>query len=205
MKIGGKKLSSKPASDMIVFPREDGDIAIRANAIMDRTQFDNLCPIPKPPQKMVKGGIKVDDPDNPKYKILLNQHSAKFINWMTINSLCTVNKETHEDEPLEWETVDRLDPTTWAKWEDELKDSGFSDMDRKRIQNLVFGVNSISDARLDEARNSFLQHQGREQDQLSSQNTEQADMPSGEPASDSESDLLESRSPGTISMKRTGG
>ena len=201
MKIGGKRIDSKPASDFIVFPREGDDIAIRANAVMDRADFDRLAPIPKPPKKRVKGGNLVDDTDSPKYQLALNQHSTKFINWLTLTSLCGVNRETQEDMPIEWEKVDLSNPSTWHMWEDELKENGFSDMERKRIANLVLKVNSLTEDRLDEARQSFLQPKEAEAEPSSSLTIEQADTPSGEHANGLVSALQESQEAGTTSTQ----
>lgn len=201
MKIGGKKIDCKPASEMIVFPRESGDIALRANAVLDQEPFEKLCPLPKPPMKRVKGGKMVEDYDNPRFAKMVNQHSTKFIDWLIITSLCGVNKETKEDVPIEWETVDRSDQSTWHNWDDELRASGFSDMERKRVNGLVVTVNSLSERRLDEARESFLQPMEEVQDDSSSQTTEQNDTLSGEPVNGSVSDHPVSRKAGTTSTK----
>lgn len=201
MKIGGKQVDAAPASDFIVFPRNNGDIAIRANAVMDRAEFDKLVPMPQPPKKRIKGGALVDDTDSPKYLTALKQHGARFIDWLTITSLCGVNKETQEDDPIEWDTVDRQIPNTWRSWEDDLRANGFSDMERKRIYSLVMQVNSLTEARLDEARNSFLQPTELEVEPSSFPNTEHQDMQPGELANDSESDHLVSPKVGTDSTE----
>jgi hypothetical protein len=202
MKIGGKRIDSKPASEFLVFPRQDGDIAIRANAVMDRADFDRLVPLPKMPKKRIKGGESVDNPDDPRYLTLMNQHGQKFIEWLIVESLCGVNKETQEDEPIEWEKVIRGKPDTWKLWDEEFKEVGFSDMERKRIHGLVISVNSLSESRLDEARASFLLPKEEEPEPSSSPSSEQVDTPSGEPANDSESDPQESLGAGTISNQK---
>lgn len=201
MRIGGKKIDSAPASDFIVFPRKNGNIAIRANAVMDREEFDTLVPAPKPPKKRIKGNLLVDDPDSPKYIIALNQHGGKFMDWLVITSLCGIDSKTKDDAPIEWEEVHRQDPSTWNKWDSELKNNGFSDMERKRIYNLVMQVNSLNDSRLDEARNSFLLPPAEEAEDSSSPSSDQSDTQSGEPVNGSEFDLLASQKPGTISQK----
>lgn len=201
MKIGGKKVDYQPASDFIVFPRKDGDIAIRANAVMDRAEFDRLCPLPSPPKKRVKGGALVDNYEDPRYEGMLKDHGRKYTDWMILESLCSVDRDTQEDVPIEWEKVVRQKPETWHLWDDELKDAGFSDLERKRINNLVLQVNSLSDARLDEARNSFLQPREAESEASSSPSSEPSGTQSGEPASDSESDLQESQPVGTTSIQ----
>jgi hypothetical protein len=197
VKIKGQKIDSKPTSDFIVFPRDSGPIAVKANAILDRDEFDKVCPMPKPPKKRIKGGQMVDDPEHPRYIAALNQHSEKFLHWLIITSLCFMDPETKEDIPIEWEKVSRTDSFSWRYWDDEFKESGFGDMERKRIFSMVISVNSLSEARLDEARNSFLQHREVEPDESSSLATEQSGTPSGEPANDSESNHQESQTVGT--------
>jgi hypothetical protein len=197
MKIKGQKFDSKPSSDFIVFPRENGPVAVKASAILDRDDFDRVCPVPKPPKKRIKGGLMVDDPENPKYLVAMNQHSEKFLNWLIITSLCFMDPKTKEDIPIEWEKVDKTDPFSWRKWDDEFKESGFGDMERKRIYSMVMQVNSLSDARLDEARNSFLQSREAVPDESSFPITEQSDTQSGEPANGSESNHQESQIAGT--------
>jgi hypothetical protein len=56
MKIGGKKIQHGPATEIIVFPRENGeDLAFRATAMLDKTEFDKICTSHKPPKMRVKG------------------------------------------------------------------------------------------------------------------------------------------------------
>lgn len=205
MKISGKKISSPAVSDILVFPRPDGPIGFRARAIMDREGFDKLCPPPRMPQKTLRGGKKVDDVEHPNFVILANQHAAKYQNWMFLNGIYGVDPDTKEDVQLEWETVDRNDPSTYALWEDEMKEAGFSHMERMRLYNLVMEANSLSDAKLAEARASFLQPAEEEVEQSSFQPSEPSDMPSGELASVSESDHQVSKKHGTTLTKPIGG
>ncbi len=196
-KYKGQRIDSKPASDFIVFPRDDGPIAVKANAVLDRDDFDKVCPVPKPPKKRIKGGQMVDDPENPRYTVALNVHGQKFLSWLVITSLCFMDPETKEDIPIEWEKVSKTDPLSWRLWEEEFRDAGFADMERKRIHAMVIQVNSLSDARLDEARNSFLRPREEELDESSSLTIEQSDTQSGEPVNDSESNHQESPKVGT--------
>lgn len=187
MKIGGKKIEHPPASEIMVFPREGEDIALKAVALLDRKDFEKLCPLPKVPQMRIKGNKLVDNYDDPRYAKALTRYNKNFMEYLIIAGLCApAAKEGDPDIPIEWEKVQIGNRDTWYLWETELMESGFSDMERKRIHNMVASVNSLTESRLDEARNSFLQRQQEDNDELSSLTDEQSDTPSGEPASDSE-------------------
>lgn len=205
MKIGGTKLSSPAVSEILVLPRANGPVAFRAKAVMSRDPFDKLCPMPRLPQKTMKGGKKVDDYEHPNFTIIAAQHGTKYQNWMFISGLFSVDPKTHEDVEIEWEMVDRNDPSTYHLWEEELTEAGFSHMERMRIYNMVMEANTLSDTKLTEARNSFLRPEAEEVEPSSSPDSEPNDTPSGEPASDSESDHPASKRHGTSSTKQTGG
>lgn len=202
MKIGGKKVQHLPNSEIIVFPREDGeDLAFRATALLDRTDFDKYCPSPKPGKMRVRGnpGL-VENFDDPKFKQAIDVYNKMFMDYMFVSSLSAVNPvEGEPDLPIEWEKIKLNEKFTWRFWEDELKDAGLGDMERKRLYNTVMSVNSLNEAKMDEARRSFLQRQREGSDPSSSQMDEPTDMQSGEPANEQESVFQESQSPGTIS------
>ena len=200
MKIGGKKIDHGPATEMLVFPRGEGQIALRATALLDKSEFDRLCPQPKVPKMRARGGKMVENPEDPRYAKMLSTYNEKFLDYLLVAGLSApAEKEGEPDQPIEWEQVILADSSTWHLWNEELKESGFCDMERKRIYNAVCGVNSLTENRLEEARASFLQRQRQEQDESSSLTDEQTDTPSGEPASDLESDLQESQEAGMIS------
>ena len=48
MKIGGVEIKG-PHEELLILPRPDENIIIRAKAVMDMDVFDKLCPEPKPP------------------------------------------------------------------------------------------------------------------------------------------------------------
>lgn len=183
MKVRGQKVAVELASELIVFPRENGDIAFRATAVIDRSEFDRLCPSPLPPKKRIRGNRLVDDYDSPKYAAAQNEHNKRYFDWLAITCLAAANLDGEDDE-IEWETVDKLDASTWGNWLDEFRDAGFSEMERNRILNAVITANSLSESRLDEARQSFLAGPAEDQNPSSSPSTEQSVTPPGEPASD---------------------
>ena len=61
---------------------------------------------------------------------------------------------------LEWEIVNYDKPETWASYEEELREAGFSEIEIGRVVMGVMRANSLDESLIDEARNSFLHGQG---------------------------------------------
>lgn len=174
VKIAGKEVSRTLHEDVLVLPRGDEEpIVVRARAIPDFEEFNQLCPVPKPPGKLTKDGWQPNIEDD-TYKKRVEQYGIQRVGYMVINSLFE----------FEWDSVDMNNPKTWGKWEDELKEAGFTNVESNLIMALVLEVNSLDDSKLKAARESFLRGQAQEQSESSSQNTEQESSPSGEHVSD---------------------
>lgn len=179
MRIDGKKIT-EPHYELLVLPRPSGDIAIKAGAVISMDEFDKLCPVPKAPMKIMKGGKKEEDLQSPLHRQRIQDHGKKRLGYMLIKSL-------ESTENLEWEILNAADPNTWDKWEKELKDSGFSEMEIMRIIQTVMRANCLDEERLEEARSNFLLTQS-ELEQSSSLLDGQDSMPFGGPVRDSELD-----------------
>jgi hypothetical protein len=109
--------------------------------------FYRLCPIPTPPM-MLKGGRRVPDTEDKGYQTDVESHASKRSAYIIVRSL--------EPSQIEWDTV-RLDqPSTWLSWEDDLKQAKFSVVEINRIHRLVLEANCLDEAKLEEARKSFL-------------------------------------------------
>ena len=74
------------------------------------------------------------------------------------------------------------DPSTWKRWEEDLKSNKFSQAECNRISNLVMQANSLDEKYLEEAREVFLRGQGTPSGKSTGPNTEPNSTPSGEPA-----------------------
>lgn len=177
IKIAGKEVPAALNEDVLVLPRGDSMIVIRARALVDIEEFTKLCPEPKPPGKLTKDGWEPNLQDD-TYKKRIEQHNMQRAGYMVINSLAPTE--------IEWETVDLDNPKTWANWENELKDSGFTNVECNLILALVMDVNSLNEAKLKAAKDSFLLGQAQASETQSSPTTEPNDTQSGKPASDSE-------------------
>ena len=173
MRISGKKIEARLNEDVLILPRGESGLMIRAKAIPDFDDFNKICPVPKPPGKLTKDGW-VPNTEDETYKQRIEQHAVQRIGWMMIESL----------QEVEWDTVNPDDPKTWPKWEDDLKEAGFTTVEANHILALVLEVNSLNEVKLKEARDSFLRGQEQVQSESSSQTTERNDSQSGEPANE---------------------
>ena len=151
MKIQGKKIEGANR-EIIPIPRGEGnDIIFIAEAVLDMEPFTAMCPDPLVPKRNIKG----EDIPNFKDKEYLRQvdaHAAKRLAWIVLKSL----EATPE---LEWEKVDLSDPSTWILFREEMKSSGFSDIEINRVVNSVVSVNGLSQEKVDAARERFLHSQ----------------------------------------------
>ncbi len=152
MRLHGQPIS-KPNVEICPIPRGEGnDIIFKCQAVLDMDEFDQLCPTPKIPLKVIKGNKKVEDPDSPSYKTLLNEYNANRINYIILKSL-------EATESLEWDSIKMGDPSTWANYEKEFKASGFSNIEVMRIVNTVMSANCLNEDRIEKARADFLASQ----------------------------------------------
>ncbi len=93
-------------------------------------------------------------------------------------------KSLEATEDLVWEKARIEDVNTWHLYEEELKDSGFSDNEITRIVNGVMAANCLDEARMDEARARFLRSEAVRAAELSSPTAGQPSLLSGGPAND---------------------
>lgn len=135
--------------DVLVLDRPEGQIVFEAEAVSDYDEFHKLVPEPFPPEKILKGGVREKDFDSPDYKEAMEQWGTKQANYMVVRSLSVT-------EGLEWETVKPADPNTWHNWRKEMRESGLSDLEIRRVEMLVLTVNSLSEQKIQAARQHFL-------------------------------------------------
>lgn len=143
MKVQGRKPSGL-REELLVLPREDGDYAFKFRAVSE----DFPEKRPEPARKLVKGAI-VQDANDPEYRTRLDEWAVRKAHWHFLMSIAAT-------EGLEWETVNIEQPATWANWEEELKNSGWSDAERQAIWQTYIKANFLSEDMLDEARKRFL-------------------------------------------------
>lgn len=151
MRIKGKKF--QPREEVVVLPRGDDNIVFKAQAVLDYSDFDALCPQPKPPTKMLKGGETHTNPEDPGYQEKLNEWGVKRTHWMVLKSLSAT-------EGLEWETVKMDDPTTWENYEKELSEV-LSPVELSAVIGCVTDACGLNQQKIDEATKRFLAGQAQ--------------------------------------------
>jgi hypothetical protein len=177
MILRGKKLQG-PNIEVIVLPRDDGDLIFKAQAILDFKDFERLCPEPKIPEVMKRGEGIVQNPEDPFYKKELEQYRQKQMNWMVVNSL-------RATEGLEWEQVKFEDSGTWHLYEEELRQSGFGQFEINKIIKGVWAANCLDEEKLQQARKRFLAGNQELPKASLSQTGEHTNTQSGEPVNGS--------------------
>jgi hypothetical protein len=176
MKIGGRTVEG-PQEEILVLPRGDSPIVIRARAVSDLDEFEKICPEPKPPGKLTKDGWAPNTND-PSYRQLIAMHSDRRMAYLIIRSL--------EPSGIEWDTVKIEDPRTWLNYVTDFRNAGLATVEINRIIQLVMSANLLDETKLEEARKVFLLGQQPVPEQYSGQPIEQPSSLSGEPAKDLE-------------------
>ena len=178
MKIRGREIQGVNKVTLVLPREDDEDIVFIAVAIQDLDSIDEFLVMPKPPVALGKGGDKVYNHKDPGYIAQLMDYNTKRMAWIVLESL--------RDNDIEWDTVDMLNPSTWANYVDELKAAGFSSIEINHIGNAVVAANALDEQKLDAAREVFLRGQAAAKN-TSGPSTPAQSSPHGTPASDSES------------------
>jgi hypothetical protein len=173
MKIGGVDPSTLCNEVVLVLPRSEQNIVFRARGLKDMSEFDALCPLPKPPGKLTKDGW-VANTDDPTYQQIVAEWGKKRLGYIVTRSL--------GPSEIEWDTVKMEDPRTWANWEEDLKNGGLTQIETNRVLALVMEANALDEHKLQKAREVFLRGQEPMPPEFSGQATEPANTPSGKPA-----------------------
>ncbi len=173
MRIGGVPVTK--CEEILVLPRIEGNLVFTAVAVPSMDYFDEVCPKPAPAMMLKAGGKrepKIDD----NYVQLLEDWSQRRYAYICVKSL--------EPSDIEWDEVALDKPSTWTKWTDELREAGLSDVEINRVQTLVLDANSLNEAKLKEARDSFLRGQGETEAKSSGRKTTPESSQSGQLAKD---------------------
>lgn len=149
MKIRGKRIEG-PNVEIIAIPRSNADdIIFQAQAVLDMTPFEQMCPVPEPPKKRLANGEEILNLKDKGYLAALNNLATKRLAWIVLTSL-------QATEGLEWETVDISDHTTWSLFRSEFRASGFSDVEINRVIAGCVSANALNEDKIEAARERFL-------------------------------------------------
>lgn len=176
MKIGGHEVTA-PSEELLVFPRASHPIVFKAKALPDMDEFYKLVPEPKPPGKLTRDGW-IPQLNDPSYTEIMSKHVKQKVGYMVTRTLMA--------SEIEWDTVDIDNPRTWPNWETDLRNAGMTQAETNRLAQLIMETNGLNEAKLIEARESFLLGQALEQSGFSIPSSEQPSTPSGELAPVSE-------------------
>jgi hypothetical protein len=136
--------------EVLVLPRVDGDLVIKAQPFDRGDEFDKMCPEPVAPSVRTKDGKKQDLEDKAYLDAVEKRDSLR---WAFI-CVCSLIPSD-----IEWDTVDLEKPSTWEGWIKELLEAGLSEIEVSRVQNTVMAANSLDEEKLKEARDSFVRGQ----------------------------------------------
>lgn len=173
MKIAGVDPKTLSNEVLLVLPRGDREIVFRAKGLPDMAEFEALCPNPKPPGKFTKDGW-IPNLNDPTYQQILGEWAKKRLGYMVVKSLAR--------SEIEWDLVKENDPRTWARWEEDLKNGGLTQVECNRVLALVLEANALDDAKLQRAREVFLRGQEPMPEEFSSPHSAPPSSPSGGPA-----------------------
>lgn len=179
----------EPNTRILVFKRPAGKwLTFTVKAVERFDEFQKLCPTKKPGWEMDASGKKTYQTNTPEYQKYLAAQNKKFEDWLIIESIT-------EPSQIEWDTVDRSNPETYANWETEFIQMGISAGERRRIQMAVEEINNITDQSLQDTAADFLSMAREEAEKLKEEIyllIEQVNTQSTELVKDSESSLPES-------------
>ena len=147
MKISGQPIS-RPKDEIVVIPRDGQNVVFKAQAILDYSEFEKLCPEPEAPIRKYPDGREEVLINDSKYLKKRSDWASKRSSWLIIESLRVT-------DGLEWETVTYSDPSTWDNYRTELETT-FTTGEINAIIGGVMLANSLDDSRFEEAKNQFL-------------------------------------------------
>ena len=149
MKLKGIKLEG-PQERTVVLPRQEGEnLVFKFRAILDWNDFENLCPVPKPPEVIKPGGTRVLELEHPTYLKALDEWSQQKAAYSFIRSISAT-------DDLEWETIKMGDPETWTNYQKELEEAGLTESEIIRLLTTYSDVQGLDQTKIDKATKDFL-------------------------------------------------
>lgn len=153
MKLKGKKIEG-PNEVPIVIPRHNRDnLEFVAVAVLDYTDHDKLNPMPFPPVRSEPDKAETPLLQDPDYLQAKQKWGERKTHWMILTSLAATPE-------LEWESVDMDEPESWENYQEELKESGLSELEISNIISAVIQACGLDQEKIDLATESFLVSRG---------------------------------------------
>jgi hypothetical protein len=155
-----------PEPMVVVIPKGEQKFVFKCAPVMDFTEFEVLCPRPKPPIISRPGQQDVADITDKAYRAAMDTRGEKRFAYMVVKSMSAT-------EGLEWDTVKLNDSSTWTNYHSDLIGAGFSDVEISKIVEKVVLISGFSEEMIEQATASFLVSQAQEAETQSSQGSEQ--------------------------------
>lgn len=173
MKINGKTFTQPPAKEVVI-PHGDDMVVFKLQAILDYSEFDALCPLPRPPFRTKVGGESSPVYDDPGYRKATEEWALRRSDWMVLKTL-------EPTEGLEWTEINMSEPSTWGGWRKEMSSAGFTDSMLAHLVSKITEINGLDQEKIEKATRDFLATRELRQKAQSSLPVEVSSTPSGEP------------------------
>lgn len=149
MKYKGQQLGISPRSDVVVFPRDEGDVIFTLIPVLDYSEFNNICPQPRPGQILYPGGRKGSNTDDPSYQKSLTDWTIKHHDWVILKTLAA-------SPDISWDSIKMDDPSTYHNYRKELSDAGFTNAEVNHLVDKCVKINTLDEELMTKARTRFL-------------------------------------------------
>ena len=152
MKMNGITVERmKPITVVINRGKDEEPLVAICKPVISYESFNKIFPIPTPPEILLKGGTKDFNTKDPEYLKRINEYSEAKIFYLFLESV---------RGSIEWDTIKDEDPATWKNCEQEMKEAGLSSKEIEMVFDGVFEANALSEAKMEQARKSFLAGRG---------------------------------------------
>lgn len=173
MKLQGKQIS-RPKPRTFKIYRVPEPLEFTVQAVIDFSEFEELCPEPKPPSVAKPGKKPYLDYEDGGYQKKMSKYGERRTQYVLWKSLMAT-------EGLEFDKIKFEDPETWDLRE-ELKDD-FTPYEISEIITKIMEINAPSHDSYKEAMENFTPGPSEEKS-TQSPTDDQASSQSGKPAND---------------------
>lgn len=189
MKFHGETLEGPSIKECLITYNKK-PMKFRFKAVLNYDEMNAICPEPEALYISGHPEGKTRDTDSPDYIAKREIWAQQRYEWMFLESISAT-------EGLEWETVDRNDPATWANSKIELG-KFLTDVHIAILINTMLSVNTLTQDTMNEAEEHFLAERVCRLEDVSCRLVEKFFMLNGEPVSDLDLFLEEFENDGMI-------
>ncbi len=151
MKMSGVPVQPMKPITVVINRADESPLVAVCKPVTSYANFDEICKIPQPPEKLLKGGTREWDTKDPEYLAKVTEYSQARVFYLFLESV---------RGSIEWDTVKDNDPSTWKNCETEMKSAGLSAKEIEMVFDGVFEANAMDEKKMEQARKSFLAGRG---------------------------------------------